>query len=121
MSKKIILSRKGFDSANGGMPSPILPDGSLLSLPIPFDEESLKYADLFFGDKSYQEIIRELKPGFNKEKCHLDPDLYPKIMNNRHEMWNACFGQSHAAQTHLENNKVDAGDIFLFLDRKSVV
>ena len=32
---KIILSRKGFDSENGGYASPILPDGSLVSLPIP--------------------------------------------------------------------------------------
>ena len=32
---KVILSRKGFDSQYGGMPSPILPDGTLLSLPIP--------------------------------------------------------------------------------------
>lgn len=32
---KIILSRKGFDSSYGGYPSPILPDGSLLSIPIP--------------------------------------------------------------------------------------
>ena len=31
---KLILSRKGFDSANGGCPSPIL-DGRLCSLPIP--------------------------------------------------------------------------------------
>jgi hypothetical protein len=34
---KVILSRKGFDSASGGMPSPILPDGTLISLPIPCD------------------------------------------------------------------------------------
>ncbi len=27
---KIILSRKGFDSANGGQASPILPDGTML-------------------------------------------------------------------------------------------
>ena len=32
---KVVLSRKGFDSASGGCPSPILPDGTLLSLPIP--------------------------------------------------------------------------------------
>ncbi|MHA1435339.1 MAG: hypothetical protein ACTSO7_15970 [Candidatus Heimdallarchaeota archaeon] len=37
---KVILSRKGFDSANGGYPSPILPDGTLLSIPIP----SMKYS-----------------------------------------------------------------------------
>ncbi|WP_454862743.1 Nmad3 family putative nucleotide modification protein [Pseudomonas hormoni] len=29
---QIILSRKGFDSAAGGCPSPILPDGRLFSL-----------------------------------------------------------------------------------------
>ena len=32
---KIILSRKGFDSTAGGKPSPIFPDGSIFSLPIP--------------------------------------------------------------------------------------
>jgi len=32
---KIILSRKGFDSSFGGSPSPIFPNGSLISLPIP--------------------------------------------------------------------------------------
>ena len=29
---KIILSRKGFDSGYGGMPSPILPNGIMLSI-----------------------------------------------------------------------------------------
>ncbi len=33
--KKLILSRKGFDSASGGCPSPIFPDGTMFSLPIP--------------------------------------------------------------------------------------
>ena len=32
---KVILSRKGFDSSSGRMCNPILPDGILLSLPIP--------------------------------------------------------------------------------------
>ena len=32
---KVILSRKGMDSESGVMASPILPDGTLLSLPIP--------------------------------------------------------------------------------------
>jgi Nucleotide modification associated domain 3 len=35
---KLILSRKGFDSAYGGVPSPILPDGTLCPLPIPSNE-----------------------------------------------------------------------------------
>lgn len=37
---KVVLSRKGFDSASGGYPSPILPDGTLLSIPIP----SMRYS-----------------------------------------------------------------------------
>ncbi|MBO4456467.1 MAG: hypothetical protein J5802_01965 [Butyrivibrio sp.] len=37
---KIILSRKGFDSTNGGCASPIMPDGTLLSMPIPSDESN---------------------------------------------------------------------------------
>ena len=32
---KLIFSRKGFDSQYGGVPSPILSDGTLLPLPIP--------------------------------------------------------------------------------------
>ncbi|MCD6328671.1 hypothetical protein J7M28_14125, partial [bacterium] len=32
---RIIFSRKGFDAANGGVASPIFPDGSFCSLPIP--------------------------------------------------------------------------------------
>ncbi|RIE11762.1 hypothetical protein SMC3_08215 [Candidatus Cryosericum hinesii] len=32
---RVILSRKGFDSGYGGWASPILPDGRMLSLPIP--------------------------------------------------------------------------------------
>jgi hypothetical protein len=32
MVMKVILSRKGFDSGYGGYPSPILPDGWMISL-----------------------------------------------------------------------------------------
>jgi hypothetical protein len=42
---KIIMSRKGFDSAYGGYPSPILPDGKMVSLSIP-SGDSLRYSDL---------------------------------------------------------------------------
>lgn len=37
--KRLVLSRKGFDSGYGGMPSPILPDGRLQPLPIPVDHD----------------------------------------------------------------------------------
>jgi hypothetical protein len=48
---KVILSRKGFDSEYGGIPSPIMPDGTLLSLPIPYEQDIIKYTDLTFQGK----------------------------------------------------------------------
>ena len=39
---KIILSRKGFDSGYGKIASPILPDGTLLSMPIPTTDKTFE-------------------------------------------------------------------------------
>ena len=60
---KVILSRKGFDSQYGKMPSPILPDGTLLSLPIPskIDLET-KFTDICHEGQSYYDIIHTLNP-----------------------------------------------------------
>jgi len=49
---KVILSRKGFDSSNGGCPSPIMPDGTLLSMPIPSDDKD-SYDDLSYCGTPY--------------------------------------------------------------------
>jgi hypothetical protein len=43
---RIIFSRKGFDSSSGGVPSPIFPDGRMLSLPIPDRLSRIAYADI---------------------------------------------------------------------------
>ena len=76
---KIILSRKGFDSQSGGMPSPIMADGTLLSLPIPDDNGNATYHDLSYEGKTYYEIIQELSPRVAEKlkdsKCHIDPDM----------------------------------------------
>jgi hypothetical protein len=111
--RKIILSRKGFDSKYGGRPSPILPDGTMLSLPIPDDDECTRYDDLFFEGVSYLNIIRDL--GYSKKvvNCHLDPDLRYDVAI-RNSAWRACFGQSGAAASHLKSNSIGVGDIFLF-------
>ena len=72
---KVILSRKGFDSANGGIPSPIMPDGTLLSLPIPLENENAAYSDIGWSGMTYADILRQLNPKRQYEKCHLDPDI----------------------------------------------
>ena len=46
---KVILSRKGFDSSYGGIPSPILPDGRLVSFPIPSPSDCFQLADINSG------------------------------------------------------------------------
>ena len=111
---KIILSRKGFDSSYGGCPSPILPDGTLLSLPIPSIKDKTTFTDLYYDNKNLFQIITELKPRTKiKEKytCHLDPDIRDYCIV---ENWTPLFGQEGASQTHLENHGISSGDIFLF-------
>lgn len=113
---KIILSRKGYDSKYGGGCGPILPDGKLLSIPIPSDSEDngIPYSELKNNSISYLDIMRSLKIKIpNNGLSHLDPDLiesvYPRIKG-----WRGIFGQSKAASTHLYNYGVSPGDIFLF-------
>lgn len=112
---KIILSIKGFDSSCGGMPSPILPDGTLLSLPIP-SNDNISYADISWNGQSYLEIIRDLNPNSQINKasyCHLDPDLR-KSVYNRYIGWMPAFGQTGSSLTELYDNRVGIGDLFLF-------
>ena len=114
---RVILSRKGFDSQYGGMPSPILPDGTLLSLPIPSKTDmETKYRDLYYGNSSYYDIIHTLSPN-NKIKeeynCHLDPDIRGAI-KDRPTRWKPTFGQEKTALRHLQKQGVGIGDLFLF-------
>ncbi|MBQ9031964.1 MAG: hypothetical protein IJ106_11020 [Parasporobacterium sp.] len=110
---KVILSRKGFDSTNGGCPSPILPDGTLLSLPIPSKDEDT-YSNISYQGKSYSEILRQLRPKKEYSHCHVDPDLRPNLRNRQVKGWMPAFGQIDAAQGLLSNAGVGPGDIFLF-------
>ena len=114
---RIILSRKGFDSGNGGQPSPILPDGTLLSMPIPSDEDlDNTFSSIIWNGMSYYEIIRSLNPRSkinNDSHCHLDPDLRESV-RSRMVGWKPAFGQMSSALTLLRNNHVSIGDIFLF-------
>jgi hypothetical protein len=115
---KVILSRKGFDSEYGGIASPILPDGTLLSLPIPYDQDIIKYTELNYQGKSYYDIINQLsradKRISKKHTAHLDPDIRQECLSNRTKAWRPIFGQSDAALGHLNKQGVSAGDLFLF-------
>lgn len=112
---KIIFSRKGFDSQYGGMPSPILPDGRLLPLPIPSAHDSATMADLDFADNSFKQILCDLSAGRHdlRTRVHLDPDLGGKHSVNL-AGWRPALGQTGAAQSHLNSHEVGRGDIFLF-------
>ena len=111
---RIILSRKGFDSSYGGCASPILPDGTMLSMPIPSEGDVCGFDEIHFAGKSYSEIWRELKStGVHSARCHLDPDIRTGIRDNPKD-WVPAFGQVDQAETHLEHFNIKQGDLFLF-------
>ena len=111
---KIILSRKGFDSGSGGDASPILPEGTMLSMPIPDKTGNYTYAELKAPDgHSYLDILKSLIPNGEYTTCHLDPDIRSGLRPTPSE-WIPAFGQCSSAQTHLCNQGVTKGDLFLF-------
>lgn len=108
----MIFSRKGFDSSAGGFPSPII-DGMPRSLPIPTRMASTDC----FGDlrEPLASIIEYHSRGkFSRTTaCHIDPDI-DRTMKRRAPGWRGSLGQVSRAQTHLQNNDVQQGDLFLF-------
>lgn len=111
---RLIISRKGFDSGYGRIPSPIFPDGTFLSLPIPDASTRTSYADLHWGDRRVSDLLVELEaPIHPLGRAHLDPDL-SAASRPRPADWRPAFGQEKSAQQHLVNNGVGQGDVFLF-------
>ncbi len=131
--KRIVFSRKGFDGGAGGVPSPIFPDGRMLSLPIPATrgmgsppasgaECAQSHSDLEWNGRRVSNIVDSLRGRRPKiDGIHLDPDLDPdlKIKGKRRPPgWRGLFGQSGPAQRVLEGSKPEEGlvrgDLFLF-------
>ena len=112
---KLVFSRKGFDSAAGGMPSPILPDGRLVSLPILDSRSRIRYGDITSDGRSLGPLVDQLSDGRVRShwRAHLDPDLVRESLL-RSPGWRPLFGQAGAAQGHLRNHGVGPGDLFLF-------
>lgn len=115
---KIILSRKGFDSANGGIVSPIFEDGTLMSFPIPDKNEKIDtYNDLMYGEQSYREILDNLHfKDTSDYHCHVDPDLDCARRKVVPDGWKPIFGQINSSARYLlrDEDSVQEGDIFLF-------
>ncbi len=100
---RIIFSRKGFDSAAGGGPSPIV-DGRPISLPIPAGAASTTT----YGDLGLDKLAAQASRGklSSDDLCHHDP-----MFRDDGTCW---FGQCGAAQTHLERQGAERGDVFVF-------
>lgn len=113
---KIILSRKGFDENKGGTPSPILTDGTLISLPVPQGFHGISYEDLHYQDMTYLDIWKQLKVNQSvfKKECHLNPDLTKDIHDKVPMDWTPIFAQADKAEEYLEKEEVEEGDVFLF-------
>lgn len=109
---KLVFSRKGFDSGSGGCASPIMPDGSLVSLPIP-DGRSITRYDAIYGLTG--QLVEDLTKGRYQKRypAHLDPDLDHGSIP-RMEGWRGALGQTSASASHLKSQGVAIGDIFLF-------
>lgn len=111
---KIIFSRKGFDSQYGGVPSPILKDGTIVSLPIP-SQHGRSLHEIAVPGVPLDKLVSDLTGGRldGKNLVHLDPDLRRDSLQ-RAPGWKPSFGQVSAAQGHLRKQGVGLGDIFLF-------
>lgn len=108
---KIILSRKGYDDQYGGKSSIILPDGTMLSFPIPVNpekEDGEESSELKFRGKSLTDYFKELGHKETNLVHHVDPDIYG--LAGKKAM--GAFGQAGAALTLLK--EIGEGDIFLF-------
>jgi hypothetical protein len=78
---------------------------------------------LRIDDRTYYDFMRQLKPNVKYDgvwtelttetRCHVDPDIYADMLP-RYKDWRPCFGQMDAAQSHLTNQEVQKGDLFLF-------
>ncbi|MBB5319959.1 Nmad3 family putative nucleotide modification protein [Marinobacter oulmenensis] len=112
---KLILSRKGFDSASGGCPNPVFPDGRCLALPIPDPQSPIRYSQIRHQGASLGRLVAQLtgQPAFSRRGAHLDPDLLADALP-RQAGWRPLLGQHSSAQAHLANHGVAEGDLFLF-------
>ena len=85
--KRLILSRKGFDSTAGGKASPILIDGSICSIPIPAHNEKFhgpsqhKYRDLKYDHVNMEDVFTIYVSNSNETFSMSKNDFYKTFDN----------------------------------------
>jgi hypothetical protein len=129
---RVVLSRKGFDTKYGGIPSPILEDGRMVSLPIPAgtpesgEDRRRRYNELYYGqNERIVDLMRTLgKDTFesngqsykfesDRARAHLDPDLLRIALRSRNLRWKPLFGPTEN-KFSLLYGRIGIGDLFLF-------
>ena len=140
IAQKLILSRKGFDSTSqprgpkrgysdlrrpyGGVPSPIFPDGSMYSLPVPGEDTDINvtYGDLYHEVEKSQisigQVVEDLTqnqpiPWTSEDWTYVSPDIREPFQSNI-EGKTGLVGAAGAQQGHLRKQGVGKGDLFLF-------
>ena len=53
----------GFDSSAGGAANPIMPDGRLISMPIPDVASPVRYGDINYKGVNFGDVARDLTRG----------------------------------------------------------
>jgi hypothetical protein len=126
LPRRIVLSRKGADAAWGGRPSLRVGD-ELISLPIPENAARARKAAANSLGVRYRDLPEHARVGAlhthlramgPERHVHLDPDVRPELrpahVRSRANRGERMFGQEGAAERHLRNQGVEAGDLFLF-------
>ena len=115
---KVILSRKGWDSASGGKPNLIFDQtDEMIMLPIPENNGEVSYDDLHLSrDEDLSQRLKVALPRYNETvnmstACHTDPDLKNLFRQNN---FTGSLGQADQSQSHLRNQKIGKGDLFIF-------
>ena len=141
-ARRLVISRKGFDSTRrlrgpkrgyadlewpyGGVPSPIFPDGSMYSLPVPGEDDSISvaYGDLYHqvGDTlvNIGQVVEDLTqtrsqpPRWTRDDfTYVSPDIRDPV-HSTFEGQPGLVGAAGAQEGHLRKQGVDKEDIFLF-------
>ena len=92
-----------------------MPDGTLVSLPIPLGPSPVTYRDVYHNGSPLADLVTPLSRGrvTADHPCHLDPDLR-RESRARLPGWRPIFGQCGPALSHLRNEGVKPGDLFIF-------